>query len=110
MSPEVLEDMDGYDSKADIWSLGITALELAQGHPPYSEVSTMKAIVKIIEEDPPQLNKKDGWDEGLIEFINCCLKKDPTKRNTASELLKLKFIQKSRSIDYIKEKLINGLK
>ena len=45
MSPEVLDEMDGYDSKADIWSLGITALELAKGHPPYSEVSTMKVML-----------------------------------------------------------------
>lgn len=70
----------------------------------------MKAILNIINEEPPQLNKKDGWDEGLVEFINCCLKKDPAERRTASELLKLKFIQKSKTIDYIKEKLINGLK
>ena len=62
-----------YDSKADIWSFGITALELANGKPPYSDVNTMKAILTIINEPPPVIDKKDGWDESFVEVINSCL-------------------------------------
>ncbi len=91
MSPEVLDDTLGYDSKADIWSFGITALELARGKPPYSDVNTMKvrikhlyilkyikkAILTIINEPPPFIEKKDGWDEHFVEVINNCLNKNP---------------------------------
>ena len=54
MAPEVLDnDGQGYDLKADIWSLGMTAIEMARGSAPYSKVSGMKAILKILHEDPP---------------------------------------------------------
>ena len=48
MSPEILDESIGYDEKTDIWSLGITAIELLKGKPPYSEYSTMKVIKLIL--------------------------------------------------------------
>ena len=81
MAPEVLDqdDKSGYDFKADIWSLGITALEIAQGKPPNSDLCTMKLILRTLNEEPPKLNES-CWDDSFKEFISYCLVKDPTKR------------------------------
>lgn len=110
IAPEVLDEIvEGYDYKADIWSFGITAIELAVGKPPYSELSTMKVILKIVNDPPPKLNKEEGWDESFIELIECCLVKDPTKRKTSQELVKLKFFGKAKGKEYLKEKLLKNL-
>jgi len=71
MAPEVLEQDGtvGYDSKADIWSLGITALELANGTPPNSDLTAMKLIIKTLEEEPPKLSKESCWDDSFHDFI-----------------------------------------
>eukprot|EP01017_Pseudomicrothorax_dubius_P027899 TRINITY_DN326_c0_g1_i1.p1 TRINITY_DN326_c0_g1~~TRINITY_DN326_c0_g1_i1.p1 ORF type:complete len:421 (+),score=88.21 TRINITY_DN326_c0_g1_i1:186-1448(+) len=109
MAPEVLEQNGiGYDYKADIWSLGITALEIAFGKPPYSDCTAMKAMIKTLNDEPPRLSKKDGWDDGFIEFVESCLQKDVNQRKSAVELLKLKFFHKARGKEYIREKLLRG--
>jgi len=113
MAPEVLDQdvKTGYDSKADIWSLGITALELAYGKPPNSEISTMKLILKTINGEPPKLIKESCFDENFEEFVTLCLQKDPTKRKSADELLKLckGFFSKAKGREYLKDHLLKGL-
>jgi len=113
MAPEVFEQnqKSGYDFKVDIWSLGITALELAHGKPPNSELTTMKLILKTLNEEPPVLNHEECWDDHFREFLSYCLVKDPTKRKSAEELLKCckSFFSKAKGKEYIKEKLLKGL-
>jgi len=106
-APEVMEQINGYDYKADIWSLGITAMELAKGYAPYAKYPPMKVLILTIQEDPPSLDTYDEEDCDEIDnwlecyddeefsksfrsFIDACLQKNPAKRPTTSDLLNSK--------------------
>lgn len=73
MAPEVMEQTDGYDLKADIWSLGITAIELAKGEAPNSELPAMKVLLVILNNPPPSLPKNEDWSNEFRSFIDACL-------------------------------------
>jgi len=85
MAPEVLEQTGGYDYKADIWSFGITAIELAHGEAPYQRLHPWKVIKIIIEKDPPRLDKR-RWDSVFANLIESCLQKDPKKRPNMADI------------------------
>ncbi|GFG40334.1 hypothetical protein Cfor_00927 [Coptotermes formosanus] len=91
MAPEVIQEI-GYDCVADIWSLGITALEMAEGKPPYGDIHPMRAIFMIPTKPPPSFREPDQWSSEFIDFVSRCLVKNPEERATASELLHHEFI------------------
>lgn len=79
MAPEVMEQT-GHDFAADIWSLGITAIEMGEGEAPYASLPAMKVLMNILKKDPPTLSNSEKWDESFRQFVAACLQKDPSKR------------------------------
>ncbi|KAG0562070.1 hypothetical protein KC19_9G115600 [Ceratodon purpureus] len=111
MAPEVMEQLHGYDFKADIWSFGITALELAHGHAPFSKYPPMKVLLMTLQNAPPGLDyeRDKKFSKSFKEMIAMCLVKDPAKRPTAEKLLRHSFFKQARSFDYISRHILDGL-
>ena len=86
MSPEVLAQSE-YNKKADIWSLGITAIEMAEEDPPYSHIHYLKAMFVIRQKPAKGLTQPEKWSEEFNKFVQKCLIVDPKQRPTAKELL-----------------------
>ncbi|XP_014671241.1 PREDICTED: serine/threonine-protein kinase 3-like [Priapulus caudatus] len=102
MAPEVIQEI-GYDCVADIWSLGITALEMAEGKPPYGDIHPMRAIFMIPTKPPPSFRNPDKWSPEFIDFVSRCLVKNPEDRATATELLQHEFIRNAKQVALLQE-------
>ena len=101
MAPEVIQEA-GYDFKADIWSLGITAMELVQGEPPNADIHPMKALFHIPKAPPPRL-EGNKYSRELKSFVASCLIKNPDNRPSARELLQHRFIQSAGRVDALRD-------
>ncbi|XP_062909582.1 serine/threonine-protein kinase 10 isoform X1 [Mobula hypostoma] len=97
MAPEVVmcETMKDtpYDYKSDIWSLGITLIEMAQIEPPHHELNPMRVLLKIAKGDPPTLENPSKWSTEFNDFLKKALDKNPDTRLSAAQLLQHPFLK-----------------
>ncbi|XP_059655676.1 serine/threonine-protein kinase 1 isoform X2 [Cornus florida] len=96
MAPEVIQE-NRYDGKVDVWALGVSAIEMAEGLPPRSTVHPMRVLFMISIEPAPMLEDKEKWSLVFHDFVAKCLTKEPRLRPTAAEMLKHKFIEKCKT-------------
>lgn len=78
-------DEGQYDGKVDVWSLGITCIELAERKPPYFNMNAMSALYHIAQNDSPGLSSND-WSDVFRHFVDACLQKNPCDRPTSERL------------------------
>lgn len=103
MAPEVILAMDEgqYDGKVDVWSLGITCIELAERKPPYFNMNAMSALYHIAQNDSPTLQvsylQAPEWTDTFRYFVEACLRKNPQERPSSAGLLAHIFITRQRS-------------
>ncbi|PFH46634.1 hypothetical protein AMATHDRAFT_77583 [Amanita thiersii Skay4041] len=103
MAPELIQGRQ-YDSAADIWSFGITAIELTQGRPPKSRDPAKTVLLKTIQEDPPTIDREGGvykYSRAFKEIVDRCLVKDPAQRPSAEELLQMPFFKGAKKKSYL---------
>ncbi|XP_046521693.1 serine/threonine-protein kinase 10 [Equus quagga] len=107
MAPEVVmcETMKDtpYDYKADIWSLGITLIEMAQIEPPHHELNPMRVLLKIAKSDPPTLLTPSKWSLEFRDFLKTALDKNPETRPSAAQLLEHPFVSSVTSNKALRE-------
>ncbi|KAI5968840.1 KIC1 [Candida margitis] len=92
MAPEVIKSGEAYNSKADIWSLGITVYEIATGNPPYCDKDASWAMQLISKGTPPRLEGRE-YSPALKECVALCLDENPEERPSADELIRCKFVK-----------------
>ncbi|KAJ3417609.1 Serine/threonine-protein kinase 4 [Chytridiales sp. JEL 0842] len=108
MAPEVIQEV-GYGVSADIWSLGITCIEMADGRPPYHNIHPMRAIFMIPTKPPPKLENESRYSPLFRDFVARCLTKDPKQRPTADQLLKDPFILSSMGVSVLTDVVADAL-
>jgi serine/threonine protein kinase len=110
MAPEIALNQE-YTYKIDIWSLGITAIEIANGKAPYKNLSPMEFIEEAKSNRIPSLNETNcKFSDEFKNFVKSCLVKDPASRPSAKQLLEdhKKFLEKAKNKEYIVENVLKG--
>ncbi|NXO02314.1 PAK3 kinase, partial [Rhinopomastus cyanomelas] len=97
MAPELLRGTR-YGPKVDVWALGITAIEMLEGWPPYSEESPDEARELILSGGTPKLQEPRQWSALLRDFLHCCLEVKADRRWSAQELLQHPFLQSAKPL------------
>ncbi|KAF9243902.1 kinase-like domain-containing protein [Melanogaster broomeanus] len=111
MAPELIQGQR-YDAKADIWSFGITAIELTQGRPPRSRESPHSVLLQTVQSNSPTLDREGGvhrYSRAFKDIVDACLVKDPSKRPTAAELLQTSFFKSAKNKSYLVGTILDGL-
>ncbi|XP_069475188.1 STE20-like serine/threonine-protein kinase isoform X2 [Ambystoma mexicanum] len=107
MAPEVIQcetSKDSpYDYKADVWSLGITLIEMAEREPPHHQLNPTRALLRISKSDPPKLCAPRQWSEEFSDILRKCLTKMPICRWSASQLLNHPFVVKASDTRPLRE-------
>eukprot|EP00201_Polytomella_parva_P017126 CAMPEP_0175056786 /NCGR_PEP_ID=MMETSP0052_2-20121109/10879_1 /TAXON_ID=51329 ORGANISM="Polytomella parva, Strain SAG 63-3" /NCGR_SAMPLE_ID=MMETSP0052_2 /ASSEMBLY_ACC=CAM_ASM_000194 /LENGTH=517 /DNA_ID=CAMNT_0016321881 /DNA_START=24 /DNA_END=1575 /DNA_ORIENTATION=+ len=111
MAPEVMEQTQGYDSSADIWSFGITLLEMAHGHAPFAKYPPMKVLLMTLQNPPPTLDDKGKrhFSKMMKAVVAMCLQKEKEKRPTATELLQHKFFKQAKDEAYLVKCMLGNM-
>jgi len=92
MAPEVIRESH-YDGRADVWSLGITCIEMAEGAPPHANLNPLRAIFVIPTKPAPTLADPDNWSPEMLDFVRACCQKDASQRRDSASLSTLPFIR-----------------
>lgn len=108
MAPEVIQEI-GYNCVADIWSLGITSIEMAEGKPPYADIHPMRAIFMIPTNPPPTFRKPELWSDEFTDFVKKCLVKNPEQRATATQLLQHPFITNAKPVTILRDLITEAM-
>lgn len=111
MAPEVVTGKQ-YDASADIWSFGITALELTQGRAPLSRAAPASVLTHVATAPPPKMDRNAGehtYSAAFADMIAQCLQKDPSKRPTAQDLLNSSFFKGAKKKGYLVGTVLKGL-
>lgn len=96
MAPELIRGQE-YDAKVDIWSLGITAIEMAEGEPPLLNEPPLRALLLITINNAPTLKDSARWSPAFKHFLSRCLDLKPEKRSSAEQLLMHPFLKSACS-------------
>ncbi|CEI88855.1 Putative STE/STE20/FRAY protein kinase [Rhizopus microsporus] len=111
MAPEVMEQA-AYDYKADIWSFGITAIELATGRAPFAKLPPLKVLMLTLSSDPPTLCRETSankYSKVFKDMVDLCMNKDPYKRPMAEKLLQHPFFKQAKKPDWLVKNLIKDI-
>jgi serine/threonine protein kinase len=110
MSPEVIQKK-AYDSKCDIWSLGITVLEMGDGAPPNAELPIFRTLRMVTNPavPSPTFQEPEKWSAEINDFVFKCLEKDPSKRPSAAELLVHPFLKSVPGPEVLREAMMSAL-
>ncbi|KAL7553460.1 hypothetical protein ACHAWF_016742 [Thalassiosira exigua] len=92
IAPEVIKEAH-YDGRADVWSLGITTIEMAEGAPPHSNLNPLRAIFLIPSKPAPTLADPSFWSPEMVDFLKCCCMKDPSERTDSALLTSHPFVR-----------------
>ncbi|XP_046822290.1 neither inactivation nor afterpotential protein C isoform X2 [Vespa crabro] len=114
MAPEVVTSKtggsdSGYGSRVDVWAIGIMAIELADGRPPFQDMHPTRALFQIVRNPPPTLYRQSNWSQNFNDFISECLEKNPDNRPFMAEIIEHPFLAELPENDYLLTQEIKAL-